>query len=164
MEVGPFGDDLGDQFLGLPAGRAVADRDDADLVLADEILEEDLRLVAAILGRVRVDHAVVEQLAVGAEDRHLAAVPESGVDGHHDLLGDRRLEQEAPEIAGEDVHGVPLGHLGQVAADLTLHAGQEQAVEGVEGRLAEEIGLRVAFERELGEGRGLDLRAGRPRA
>ena len=38
-ELGPLGDDLGDQLFGLPAGRAVADGDDADLVLADQVLE-----------------------------------------------------------------------------------------------------------------------------
>jgi hypothetical protein len=61
MEVGPLGDDLGDQLLGLPAGRPVADGHDADLVLAHEVLEVDLGLVAAVLRRVRVDDPVLEQ-------------------------------------------------------------------------------------------------------
>ena len=38
VEAGALGDDLGDQLLGLAAGGAVADGDDADLVLADEVL------------------------------------------------------------------------------------------------------------------------------
>ena len=42
MEAGSFGDDLGDQLLGLPAGGAVADGDDADLVFADQVLEGSL--------------------------------------------------------------------------------------------------------------------------
>ena len=93
-------------------------------------------------------------------DRDLAAVPEAGVDRQHDLLGDRRLEQEAPEVPGEHVDGVALGHLGQVATDLALHAGQEQAVEGVEGRGPEKVGLGVGVERELRE-RRLASRSGR---
>ena len=50
-ELRPLGDDLGDQLLGLAAGGAVADGDDADLVLADQVLEEDLGLGPAVLGR-----------------------------------------------------------------------------------------------------------------
>ena len=41
-EGGAFLDDLGDQFLGLAAGRAVADRNDADLVLPTRSLRYTL--------------------------------------------------------------------------------------------------------------------------
>ena len=102
---------------------------------------------------------MLEQVAVAVEHGDLAAGAEAGVDRQDDLLGDRRLEQEAAEVPGEDVDGVPLGHLGQVAADLALHAGQEQAVERVDGRGAEELGLRVAFQRELAEERAPRARA-----
>ena len=150
-ELDSLGDDLGDQLLGLAAGGAVADGDDADLVLADQVLEEDLGLRPAVLGRVRVDHALVEQVAAAVEHRHLAAGPEPGVDRQHDLLGDRRLKQQAAQVLGEDLDGVLLGHLGQVAADLALHAGQDQAVEGVDRGGAEELGLGMALERKLAE-------------
>ena len=148
----PLADDLGDQLLGLAAGGAVADRHDRHPVLADEVLELDLRLGPAVLRRVGVDDPVLQQVAVGVEHGDLAAGPEAGVDGEHDLVGDRRLEQEAAEVPGEDVDRVPLGHLGQVAADLALHARQEQAVDRVGRGVAEDVGVGVAVERELREG------------
>ena len=82
---------------------------------------------------------VIEQVAVRVEHGDLAAGSESGVDGQHDLLGDRRLEQQAAEVPGEDLDGVLLGGLGEVAADLALHAGQDQPVQGVDGRGAEDL-------------------------
>ena len=153
-EGGPFLDDLGDEFLGLPAGGAVADGDDADLVLGDEVLEVDLCLRPAVLRRVRVDDAVVEEVAVPVQDGDFAAGAEAGVERQHHLVQDGRLEQEAAQVPGEDVDGVPLGEFGQVATDLAFHAGQEQTFESVGGRGAEEVGVGVAFERQLTE-RGL---------
>ena len=97
---------------------------------------------------------------MAVEHGDLAAGPEARVDGQDDLLGDRRLEQQAAQVAGEDVDGVPLGHLGQVAADLALQAGQQQAVEGVEGRGPEEVGVGVAFQRQLPERRLLQVGPG----
>ena len=133
-EARAFGDDLGHQFLGLPAGRPIADRHDAHAVLADHILERHLGLGPAILGGMRVDHGMVDHLAARVEDGDLAAVLEPGIDGQHGLPGDGRLEQQAAQVAGEDLDGVLLGGLGQVASDLTLHAGQHQPIERVDGR------------------------------
>ena len=119
-------DQIGDELLGLAAAGAVADGDDGDLVLADELFE--LRLAsAAFCFWLRVDHRVFEQLAGLVEHRDLAAGAEAGVDGQHLLAADRRLEQQAAQVAGEDVDGVLLGALGQFAADLALQAGQERA-------------------------------------
>ncbi len=157
VEAGALGDHLGHQLLGLPAGGAVADGHDADVVLADEVLDRLLRLVPAVLGLVRVDHGLFEQRPVRVEHRHLAAGAETGVDRQHDLLGDRRLEQQAPQIAGEDVDGVPLGHLGQVAADLALQAGHQEAVQRVDRRLVEDLRVRVPFQGELAEDRALQV-------
>ena len=120
-------------------------------------LSDHLGLGPAILGRMGVDHRLVEEVAAGVEHGDLAAGPEPGVDRQDDLLGDRRLEQQAAQVAGEDLDGVLLGGLGQVAADLALHAGQDQAVQGVDGGGAEQVGLGMALQRELAEQRGLDL-------
>ncbi len=159
-ELGSLGDDLGDQLLGLAAGGAVADGDDADMVLADQVLEVLLGLGAPVLGRVRVDHPLFEQVAVAVEHRDLAAGAEAGVDRQDDLRRDRRLEQQAAEVPGEDVDGVPLGQLGQVAADLALHAGQEQAVEGVDGRRRGRT-RRGGAPPAAGDGRAPPSRSGR---
>ena len=93
VEAGSFGDDLGDEFLGFSARGAAADRDDADLEFADQVLEGRLGFVATILRRMRVDDALVVQVAVGVEDGEFAAAAYAGVDRQDGLLGDRRLEE-----------------------------------------------------------------------
>ncbi len=50
-----------------------------------------------------------------------------------------------------------LGRLGQVAADLALHAGQDQAVQGVDRRGAEQLGVGMALQRKLAEEHGFQL-------
>ena len=159
-ELRAFGDDLGDQFLGLAAGRAVADRHDAHLVLAHHVLEDRPWPRTGGSGGMRVDHRLVEQLAAGVEHGDLAAVLEPGIDRQDDLLGDRRLEQQAAQVAGEDLDGVLLGGLGQVATDLALHAGQDQPVEGIDGGGVEQVVLGMALQRELAEQRGLHVGPG----
>src|SRR5262245_59752861 len=57
-ELGPFGADLGDQFLGLPTGGTIPGGDDADSVLAHQVLEIDLGLGSAILGSMGIDDPV----------------------------------------------------------------------------------------------------------
>ena len=156
-ELDPLGDDLGDQLLGFAARRAVADRDDPDLVLADKVLEGDLRFRPPVLGRMRVNHGLVEQVAAPIEHGHLAARPEPRVDGQDDLLGNRRLQEQPAQVLGEDLDGVLLGPLGQIAANLAFHAGQDQAVEGVDRGRAKQLGLRMALQRKLAEEHGLQV-------
>ena len=52
---------------------------------------------------------------------------------------------------------MPLGEVGQVAADLAFHARQEQPVQGVERRGPEDFGVGVAFQRQLPERRLLQV-------
>ena len=111
-------------------------------------------------GGCGIDHGLVDQLAAGVEHGDLAAVLEPGIDGQHDLLGDRRLEQQAAQVAGEDLDGVLLGGLGQVATDLALHAGQDQPIERVDGGGMEQVVLGMALQRELAEQRGLHVGPG----
>ena len=91
---------------------------------------------------------------MAVEHRDLATGPEAGVDRQDDLLGDRRLKQQAAQVAGEDLDGVLLGDLRQVAAHLAFHAGQDQPIQGVDRGGAEEFALGMAFQGELAEERG----------
>ena len=122
-ELGSLGDDLRDQLLSLTAGRAVADRDHADLVLAYQVLEQKLGVGPPILRRMRVDDPWSSKSPLQSSTASFAPGLEAWVDGHHDLLGDRRLQEQAAQVFGEDLDGVSLGRLGQIAAHLALHAG-----------------------------------------
>ena len=48
--------------------------------------------------------------------------------------------------------------VGQIAPDLALHAGKDESVQRIERGGAEELGVRMAFERKLSEERGFDFR------
>ena len=75
-------------------------------------------------------------------------------------LGIGGCKQQAAQILGEDLDGVLLGRLGQIAPHLALHAGKDQAVQRIDRRGTEQLGVGVAFERELAEEDGFDLGPG----
>ena len=127
-------------------------------------LRIDLGVRAAVLGRVGVDDPLIEQTAATVEHGHLATGAETGVDGQHDLFGDRRLEQQAAEVFGEDLDGVLLGPIAQVTSDFALHAGEDEAVQGIDGGRAEKLGVGMALKRKLGEEGGLELGSGQVEA
>ena len=84
---------------------------------------------------------------------HLAAAAEAGVDGQHAVFAQRRLQQQAAQVAGEHLGRVPLGPLGQVAADLALQGRHQQAVfefaAALGGSISAEHGIGALKERWL---------------
>ena len=94
-------ENFGDELFGLPAGGAVADRDDGQIVLGDE--RDQLRAASRFLfvAADDVDHVVGEQLAEFIERRQLAAVLVARIDGQNALAGQRRLQQQIPQVASE---------------------------------------------------------------
>src|SRR5439155_26918028 len=73
------GDEVGDQLLGLAAAGSVADGDDGDLVLPNELFEPGLGVGVTPLS-VRVDHGVFEKLAGLVEDGEFEAGANAWVD------------------------------------------------------------------------------------
>ena len=84
-----------------------------------------------VLRRVRVDRDRVQQLAGRVDRRHLAAGAEAGVDAHHRPLAQRRLEQQVAQVGGEDLDGVVVAELAQLAADLALDRRAQQPLVAV---------------------------------
>ena len=72
-------------------------------------------------------------------------------------LGIGGCKSKPAEVLGEDLDGVLLGALGQIAANLAFHAGKDQPVEGVDRGRAEELGVGMAFQRKLAEEHGLEV-------
>ena len=108
-----------------------------------------LGLGPPVLGRVRVNHRLVDQVAAPVEHGHLAAGPEPGVDGQDNCLGIGGCKSKPAEVLGKDLDGVLLGCLGQIAANLALHAGEDQSIEGVDRGPAEKLGLGMTVQRKL---------------
>src|SRR5207237_710900 len=82
---------VGDELLGLAAPGPVADGDDGNLVLADELLDLAARVGGVALRPVRVDDRVFQQLAGLVERRELAPAAEARVDRQHLLAAQGRL-------------------------------------------------------------------------
>ena len=98
---------LGEEVFGLAAGRAVADGHDGQLVLADQLDRLLLGLfLAAGLAADQVNHVVPEHVAELVQRGQLATALETGIDGQHAAVVDRRLQEQVAEIAGEDADGV----------------------------------------------------------
>ena len=124
-------DDFCDQLLDLPAGGAVADRDDVEIVLADQLRELRSAGRFLLVAADDVDHVVNEQRAEFVEHRQLAAVLVARIDGQHALAVQRRLQQQILQVAGKHFDGVRLGLFGKLAAGLALQAGQQQPRERI---------------------------------
>ena len=134
-------DQIGEEILGVAAGRAVADDDHGELVLLDHFQHLLPGFAAAVGLAHQIDHALAEQVAELVERRQLAAAAKTGIDRQQAVVVDRRLQEQVAKILGEHAHRVRLGVVGQLAADFALQAGQNQAAERVAGAAAEVIGM-----------------------
>jgi hypothetical protein len=86
---------------------------------------------------------VLQHVAELVQGRQLAAVLEARVDRQQAPVADRRLQEQVPQVLGEDFHRMGFRPLGQLPADLALQAGKDQPCQGVAGTAAEQIGVRV---------------------
>ena len=105
-----------DQLLGLAAGGAVADGDQLDPVLRDQLRELGLRAAHVVLaaGRDRRS-SVASSLPVRVDHRDLHAGADAGIEPHRRARAGGRGQQQVLEIAGEDVDRLVLGALAQLA-------------------------------------------------
>ena len=84
---------LATECVGLAACRAVADGDQVNLVLVNELHQVHAGTGLVILGLVGVNHAMVQELAILIQNGHLAARTETRVQGQHSLVASRSGQQ-----------------------------------------------------------------------
>ena len=142
-------DEIRDDGLGLAGGRAVADGDDVDMVLLDQLCEHLFGLCDLVLGRGRVDDRRVEDLAGRVDDAELAAGAEGRVPPEDGLAGDGRLHEELGQVLAEDRDGGLLGIFREGGAQFIFNGGRDQPLVGVGRRLV-----------DVGPGRGVLFHAG----
>ena len=106
----------------------------------------------------RVDDAGVEHLAGRIDDGDLAAGAVSGVEADGYAALDRRLHQELAQVERKDADRVLVRLFGQLAADLALDGGEDQAAVAVERSFFHGVAARRAG---LHERAGHDLLAAR---
>ncbi len=81
------------QLIGLPAGGAVADRDELHAMLDHQSPQGCQRLLPLIARLVRIDRSRFQQFACGIDDRHLATGTESRIETQHGLRTGGRRQQ-----------------------------------------------------------------------
>ena len=126
---------VGDQLFGLAAAGAVADRDQLDLVLADQRCELGLRAAHIVPRRERIDGRRRQQLAGAVDDRDLDAGADAGIEPHGRARAGGGGEQQILEIAGEDMDRLFLGPLAQVAHQIERQMQREFDAPGPAGDL-----------------------------
>jgi len=108
---------FGDQLVGLPAGGAVADADELDLVRLREPGERHQGAGPVTLRLVRIDGVSVQHLAGRVHNSNLAARANARIDAHHGFRTRRRSKQQGFYVLGEDADRFTISAL--------LHAGEE---------------------------------------
>ncbi len=137
----PLADEPGYQRLGLAAGSAVPNGDDGDAMRLRQLAQRLFRLGLMAVG---VDGDGGEHLAGGIHHGDLAAGADAGINAEHGLPAQRRLQQQGAQVGGKDADGVRIGDLGQRAADVALHGGEEQPGEGIFAGGAQLLAERAA--------------------
>ena len=111
---------LNGHLLGLTGGRAVADGDIHDIVLADQAGQraDSLLLFGVVKGRVH--DCGVEHLARCVDDGDLAAHAVARVETHGDLALDRRLHEQRTQVQRELAYSALGGGIRELGANFTL--------------------------------------------
>src|SRR6202044_1075461 len=170
VELGVGLDQVDRELVGLPRGGAVADRDELDVVLGGQVLQDRQGLVPLVLGDVRVDRVGRDRLAGLVDDRDLDAGAEAGGKAHGGAPGGRGGQQQVAQVGGEHVDRLRLGALPQphpqVDAEVDEDAGAPGPADGVGQPLvggpavvhdAEAVGDRLLVGgRQAGAGDGVE--------
>ena len=159
-------DDLGrkaepaHEGLRFPSRRSVADGDRLDGITFHQSAQRLGRGLALPLGRMEVDHGVVQQVALGVQADDLAAGPYAGVDGERRPLPHGGGHEHLADVAGEDPDCLGVRPFLQGPPQLVLHGAPQEAPVTVLGGVGHEAGCgsRPVDETALEDGEGLLLR------
>ena len=99
FQFGILGDQFAGQFVGLARGRAIADRDEFDLVLAREPAQQAQGFVPAPLRLMRINSRGGDDLAGLVHDGDLDAGAKPGIESERRACSGGRGEQESAQIA-----------------------------------------------------------------
>ena len=132
-QFGQPGHQFGGQLVGLPGRRAVADRDQLDVVPARQPLEFGQRLLPGPAGLVRVDRGVGHDLAGRVDHRHLDPGAEARVETHCGAGAGRGGQQQVAQVGREHPDRLLLGRGPQLAPDVEREVDQNPGPVGPAG-------------------------------
>ena len=104
---------------------------------------------------------MLERSAALVDHGRLAAALEAGIEGQNPPPRHGGLEQEVPQVAGENVHRVRLADIGHLAADFPLETWENQPRQGIASTRLEHLAVRMPRGHEQLVGHCLHL-FGRP--
>ncbi len=136
-------DKLRHQPLRFPAGGAVADGDDGNLVLPNQGGELSLRLLHPVVGLGGVDDGGIQHLACSVHHSQLAAVAVAGIQPQHHPVLHRGLHQQVVEVFPKDLDGLLAGGLKEGGKGLVFHGGGDKALPAVPNRLLHRTGAGI---------------------
>ena len=119
------------QLLGFAPRRTVADCEGLGPVFPRQRPQRFRRFGIAALRRVRVDGRIVHEVALRVQDDDFAARAESGVDGNHALLPQRRRKEQLPQVFGEYPDRLVVGLLFGGREQLGLYRRSDEPLERV---------------------------------
>src|SRR3546814_10023979 len=86
-----------DQLVGLAARRAIADRDQLDLVLRDQPCDLGLCATHVVARLERINRCGIDQLASAIDHRHFHAGANARIEAHGRACPGRRRQQQRSE-------------------------------------------------------------------
>ncbi|MNB77462.1 hypothetical protein D3C75_241470 [compost metagenome] len=139
LRITDLGNHLGRELLRLPRAGAVADDNQLDAVFGNQLLELRRRLLLLVVRRRRIGHCHLQQLAGVVDNGKLAAGAVSRVNAEHIAAPDRRLQQQAAQIARENRDRLRLALLCHFPAHLALHRRRDQPLVGILGHSLQQL-------------------------
>lgn len=124
-------EDIGDEAVSFAGGSAVADGNEADIVLADEFQEDIFSVLEVFAWRSGEDGFAGEKLSGAVDDCQFASCAKSGVDSDRDLLSGGCCHEQIAEIFGEDFNGFCICFFSLLLQYGGFSGWAEQAMEAV---------------------------------
>ena len=112
FDVGNAANQVGDKLFSFPRSRAVANRNQRNVVFFNHVDQRLERRLASSRARVGVDRGRRQHGAGGRNHRNLAAAAKTWVNPQHNIARKRRLEQQRLHIVGKHCDCVGFGDFG----------------------------------------------------
>ena len=117
-----------DEGVRFPGGRAVADRDQLDVVAGDQVSQRRGGAGDVVAGRRGEDGAAVQELARTVDHGDLASGAKARVDPHRDSRASRRCQQQLAEVLREHLDRFVVRAFLEFLQRGRLGGGQQQAL------------------------------------
>ena len=132
-----------DKDLALLGGRAVADGDAGDVMPVAQAAQDAFGFLGFVVRRGGIDDRGLEHLAGRVHNGQLAAGAVGRVKAERHTPAHGRLQEQRTQVERKVVDGLLVCRFGQLAAQLALERGEQQAVPAVRADRAQPAAERI---------------------